>query len=44
MTEVKSIQELEEILNDLEPDKQVKIVYKLQGREIVLEGSAKKSE
>ena len=42
--EVKSIQELEEVLNSLQPDQEVKIIYKSQGKDIVLKGSARKSE
>jgi hypothetical protein len=41
---VKSIQELEEVLKALEPGKDIKIIYSVEGKEIVLEGSARTSE
>jgi hypothetical protein len=41
---VKSIQELGEVLKALEPGKEIDIVYKVDGKEIVLKGSAQKSE
>jgi hypothetical protein len=43
-TEVKSAQELEEVLKAIEPGKEVKIIYKVEGKEVVLEGLARKSE
>ena len=42
--EVKTIQELEAALKGLVPGTPVKIVYKVPGKEIILEGSAKKSQ
>jgi hypothetical protein len=41
---VKTVQELEAALQAIVPGTPVKIVYKVQGKEIVLEGSATKSQ
>ena len=41
---MKSAQELEAALKAIEPGEKVRIIYKVEGKEVVLEGFAKKSE